>query len=67
MYLTWTKKFWTPNSPDLNPLDYFVWGEVEASNKDVQQPKEALKRTIQDTMKKINRPVVKRAHGMFRD
>ena len=20
---------WQPNSPDLNPLDYFVWNEIE--------------------------------------
>lgn len=22
-------KHWPPNSPDLNPLDYFFWNEVE--------------------------------------
>ena len=49
-------------------LDYCTWGEVrKVSNKDAQQYKEALKRTIQDTMKKMSRPVVKRAYGRFRD
>jgi hypothetical protein len=23
------KNHWPPNSPDLNPLDYFYWNEVE--------------------------------------
>ncbi|XP_076226776.1 uncharacterized protein LOC143174895 [Nomia melanderi] len=25
----WSKDFWPPNSPDLNPLDYYVWGVIE--------------------------------------
>ncbi|KYN39306.1 hypothetical protein ALC56_06315 [Trachymyrmex septentrionalis] len=25
----WSKEFWPPNSPDLNPLDFYVWGVVE--------------------------------------
>jgi len=25
----WFKEFWSPNSPDLNPLDYYVWSVVE--------------------------------------
>ena len=25
----WPKDFWPPSSPDLNPLDYAVWSEVE--------------------------------------
>jgi len=26
----WSKEFWPPNSPDLNPLDYYVWSVVES-------------------------------------
>jgi inhibitor of nuclear factor kappa-B kinase subunit alpha len=26
----WPKDFWPPSSPDLNPLDYSIWGVVEA-------------------------------------
>ena len=67
MHLTWTKEFWPPNSPDLNPLDYFVWGEVErVSNKNAHHSREALKRTIQETMEVMDRTVVKRACGRFR-
>ncbi|KYM94327.1 hypothetical protein ALC62_15046, partial [Cyphomyrmex costatus] len=25
----WFKEFWPPNSPDLNPLNYYVWSVVE--------------------------------------
>ena len=25
----WTKEDWPPNSPDLNPLDYGIWGMLE--------------------------------------
>jgi len=36
---------WPPNSPDLNPLNYHVWGAMsEAANKaeKIAEPKEAL-------------------------
>ena len=67
MHLTWTKEFWPPNSPDLNPLDYFVWGEVErVSNKNAHHSREALKPTFQETMEAMDRAVVKLARGRFR-
>ena len=51
MHLTWTKEFWPLNYPDLNPLDYFVWGEVDGvSNNNTHHLSEALKPTIQETM-----------------
>jgi len=25
----WSKEFWFPNSPDLNPLDQYIWSIVE--------------------------------------
>jgi len=37
----WYKKFWSPNSPDLNLLDYYIWNswkghkQVSASQYDV--------------------------------
>ena len=67
MHLTWTKEFWPLNSMDLNPLDYFVWGEVErVSNKNAHHSREVLKRTIQETMEVMDGAVVKRACGRFR-
>ena len=26
----WDKHLWPPNSPDLNPLDYGIWGVMES-------------------------------------
>ena len=26
----WSKTEWPANSPDLNPLDYFAWGYLQA-------------------------------------
>ena len=67
MRLTWTKEFWPPHSPDLNPLDYFVWGEVErASNNNAHHSRKALKPIIQETTEAMDRAVVKRACGRFR-
>ena len=67
MHPTWTKEFWPPNSPDLSPHDCFVWGEVEhVSNKHAHYSSDGLKRTIQDTMEKMDRAVVKGTCGMFR-
>ncbi|QQP42134.1 Transposable element tcb1 transposase [Caligus rogercresseyi] len=25
----WSKEFWPPSSPDLNPCDYYLWGVLE--------------------------------------
>jgi len=29
MEMFWSKEFWLPNSPDLNPMDYYVWSVIE--------------------------------------
>ena len=34
----WPKSLWPPHSPDLNPLDFFAWGYLQAEV-DKQQPK----------------------------
>ena len=28
-HMFWLKDFWPPNSPDLNPMDYYVWRALE--------------------------------------
>ena len=39
-----TPNMWPPSSPDLNPMDYYVWGVVEKeSNKRPHNTKESLK------------------------
>ena len=44
-----------------------VWGEVErVSNKHAHHSREVLKRTIQETVEKVNRAVAKRVYSRFR-
>ena len=31
---------WPPNSPDLNPMDYFTWGVIESRSNAVAHPNE---------------------------
>ena len=37
---------WQPNSPDTNPLEYYVWGEIERDNKTPCITKNELKTRI---------------------
>ncbi len=34
----WSKLFWPPSSPDLNPLDYSIWARVEKNACAVRHP-----------------------------
>jgi len=44
----WSKEFWPPNSPDLNPLDYYVWNVVErVTNKSKHPNVTSLRTTIE--------------------
>jgi len=44
----WSKKFWLSNSPDLNPLDYYVWSVVEkVTNKSRHPSMTSLRTTIE--------------------
>ncbi|QQP55531.1 Transposable element tcb2 transposase, partial [Caligus rogercresseyi] len=31
--MLWSKEFWPPSSPDLNPSDYYLWGVLERDTK----------------------------------
>ncbi|QQP40381.1 Uncharacterized protein FKW44_014399 [Caligus rogercresseyi] len=43
----WAKEVWPSSSPDLNPLDYAVWGELERHACATPHPSvEALKASI---------------------
>ena len=45
----WTKEDWPPNSPDLNPLDYGIWGMLE------QEVYRKPPKNLQDLESKIRR------------
>jgi len=63
----WSKEFWPPNSPDLNPLDYYVWSVVERVTNKTRHPNVASLRTaIEAAFTNMDSAVLKRACGRFR-
>ena len=62
-----TPDIWPPNSPDLNPMDYFVWGYVERStNARPHNTKESLVASIKEVMSSMDTEVFARACSRFR-
>jgi len=59
--------FWPPNSPDLNPLDFYVWSEVERVTNKSRHPNVASLRTaIEAAFTDMDRDTLKRACARFR-
>ena len=45
----WEKEVWPPSSPDLNPLDFFVWGVAERdTNRSLHNTKDSLIGSIKE-------------------
>lgn len=62
-----TPNLWPPSSPDLNPLDYYVWGVVEREiNKHPHNTISSLKDAITTTMANMNKEHLIRACSRFR-
>ncbi|KAG5327807.1 NAAT1 protein, partial [Pseudoatta argentina] len=57
--------FWPPNSPDLNPLDYYVWSVVERVINKSRHPNVTLLRTIIEAAF-IGSATLQRAYEHFR-
>ena len=67
LHMVWSKDFWPPNSPDLNPMDYYVWGKVEAEvNEDPLRNRDCLMQKITQVMGKMDTEEVARACTCFR-
>jgi len=63
----WSKKFWPPNSSDLNPLDYYVWIVVErVMNKSRHPNVKSLRTAIKAAFVDIDNATLQRACGRFR-
>lgn len=63
----WSKELWPPNSPDLNPLDFSVWANVEA--KACAKPHanvEALKTSITKAWMAMTPEYIKTTCSKFR-
>lgn len=60
-------EMWPPNSPDLNPMDYFVWGVVESrSNSKPHPTKTSLVAAKKEPFQHLPREMVRRACDRFR-
>ena len=58
---------WPPSFPDLNPLDYYVWGVVEQeTNKHPHNTLDSLKAAIARVMTHMDKAPLIRACKRFR-
>jgi len=63
----WSKEFWPPNSPDLNPLDYYVWSIVErVTNKSRHSNVTSLRTIIEAAFADIDNATLQRTCEYFR-
>lgn len=63
----WSKEFWPPSSPDLNPLDYYCWGVIEReSNKRAHNSVDSLRAAIVDVCANTDRQHLINACNRFR-
>ena len=66
MHAFLNKSQWPPNSPDLNPLDYFYWTEVEKNM--ILTPfmkADALKNEIIRGCKSVSKESIQKAISTF--
>ena len=58
---------WPPNSPDLNPVDYSIWGAVQqlVYRRRRIRDVEHLKEVVQTCWEQIGQDVIDRAIGPF--
>jgi len=63
----WSKEFWPPNSPDLNPLDYYAWSVVERiTNKSRHPNVTSLRTAIEAAFADIDSATLQRVCERFR-
>jgi len=59
--------FWPPNSPDLNPLDYYVWSVIERiTNKSLHPNVTSLRTAIEAAFVGMDSATLQRACDCFR-
>ena len=55
----WSKDVWPPSSPDLNPLDFFVWSAAERdTNRSPHNTKQSLMTSIMEVFANFLREAV---------
>ncbi|QQP39899.1 Uncharacterized protein FKW44_013759, partial [Caligus rogercresseyi] len=58
--------FWPPNSPDLNPCDYYLWGVLKRTLTSVLTTRGLLEAAIIQAVANLSRKQVAHADGRFR-
>jgi hypothetical protein len=67
MAANWSKTVWPPYSPDLNLLDYGIWGVMQAKvNATSHENKSALARTIRREWNRLSEAMIRRTCRAFR-
>jgi hypothetical protein len=67
MAVHWSKMVWPPYSPDLNPLDYGIWGVMQTKvNATSHENKSALTRTIRREWNQLSDAMIWRTCHAFR-
>ena len=57
-----SEHFWPPYSPDLNPLDFFVWGYLEAQVKRIKPTSvEELRAAVEDVARTVPEEMIRDA------
>ena len=55
----WPKTFWPPQSPDLNPLDYSIWWQVESKACKVRHKNLAeLKLSVEEQWERMDKQYI---------
>ena len=63
----WSKTEWPPNSPNLNPLDFFIWGAVERTACATYHSSVAeLKKSVEEHWAKMPSATLRKVCGRFR-
>ena len=57
---------WPPNSPDLNPVDFGIWGLLEQNVTKVKLPLGSLKEAIGEEWNKISQEIIDKCIDAFK-
>ena len=67
VHMFWSKDFWPHNSPDLNPMDYYMWGTLERIiNKNPHDNLDSLWTAIVEAMANMECSHLQHACSRFR-
>ena len=62
----WKKDFWPPQSPDLNPLDYSIWAQIQSKACKTRHTNTELKRSVNRAWTQMKKTYVQEVCKSFR-